>query len=230
MSKFSRFFSLVLSGNLIAVSIVLIAIGSTYGAIKFYTDNREKMAAAEKQREENERIKQFIVKSAQAEKQRIASLTPAQLAAEEKQKREKAKVDEKEAAEKAAQIEAEKTKVEAEKARTLSDKDKHNTQMALAALGAAQLKDAAKDPDTFQLKSLYLTPDGTACYTYRAKNSFNAHLKGEAVLTTKGKMLIAEHDGNSFANAWNKSCTDSGGEEIAYLVKMSGVYTDGSDK
>lgn len=230
MSKFSRFFSLLLSGNLIAVSIVLIAIGSTYGAIKFYTDNSEKMAAAEKQREENERIKQIIVKSAQAERQRIASLTPAQLAAEEKQKRKNAEAVAKVAAENAARIEAEKSKEEAEKAKALADKDKRNTQKALAALGAAQLKDAAKDPDTFQLKSLYLAPDGTACYTYRAKNSFNAYLKGEAVLTAKGKMLVAEHDENSFVNAWNKSCTKSGGEEIAYLVKMSGVYTDGSDK
>lgn len=123
-----------------------------------------------------------------------------------------------------------KTPVEVEKLKARDEKDKRNVRMSFAALGATQLKNSSKDPDSFQLKSLYLAPDGTACYTYRAKNSFNALLEGEAVKPTKGRMLIEEHDGDNFVNAWNKSCTKSGGEEIAYLVKMSGVYTDGPNK
>lgn len=213
----------VLSGNFIAVSIVLIAISSTYGVMKSYSIGSEQKAAAEMNRDTIERLKLAAAKAAKAERQRIASLTPTQLAAEEKEKREKAEAVVKVAAEKAARIEA-------EKAKALADKNKRRTQEVLAAIGANQLKNAAKDPDTFLLKSLYLAPDGTACYIYRAKNSYNALLKGQAVLTTKGKMFIAEYDENRFANVWNKSCTESGGEELADIVKMSRLFTDGSDK
>lgn len=89
--------------------------------------------------------------------------------------------------------------------------------------GALTLKRAAKDPEAFDLQSLVVMPNGTACYEYRAKNSFGAILPSSAVLTPSGRMLLREHDGNAFVSAWNKNCTPSGGDEIAPLVKRLGI-------
>ena len=64
-----------------------------------------------------------------------------------------------------------------------------NTQLAIAATGATLLRRAMKDPEAFDLTSLVIKPNGTACYEYRAKNSFGAVLPSSAVLTKAGKML-----------------------------------------
>lgn len=86
-----------------------------------------------------------------------------------------------------------------------------------AIIGAITLKRAAKDPDTFEMKSAIVHQNGSACYTYRAANSFNARLLGSAVLTPRGKILI-EADGNNFVHEWNKNCTTNG-FEITELMK-----------
>lgn len=97
-------------------------------------------------------------------------------------------------------------------------KAKRDTQLQTAAAVALRLKNATKDPAAFELTTLIVKPDGTACYEYRAKNSFGAILPSSAVLTTKGKMLLREHDGNSFVSAWNKACVPPGGDDIATIV------------
>ena len=58
--------------------------------------------------------------------------------------------------------------------------------------GAKLLKAGMKDPESFQLKQLLVMPDGSACYTYRATNSFNAKLEASAVLLPgkSPKMLL----------------------------------------
>lgn len=88
-----------------------------------------------------------------------------------------------------------------------------------ALAGAKALKRAMKDPQSFELKQLLVMPDRTACYTYRATNSFNAKLQNSAVLVPgkKAQMLIEGTDGNRFVDAWNKRCTKTG-EDIAPLV------------
>lgn len=97
-------------------------------------------------------------------------------------------------------------------------KAKRDIELQTAAAGAIRLKNAMKDPAAFELTSLVVKPDGAACYEYRAKNSYGATFPSAAVLTTKGKMLLKEHDGNTFVNAWNKACTPPGGDEIASFV------------
>lgn len=140
---------------------------------------------------------------------RVASLTPEQRGAEAKAKAEREKA---EAARKAAE--------ENEKAKA---KAKRDTQLQMAGAGALTLKTAMKDPEAFELRSLVVKPNGTACYEYRAKNSFGASFPGSAVLTSKGKLLTHERDGNSFVAVWNKECTPAGGDEIADLVKRLGI-------
>jgi hypothetical protein len=95
-------------------------------------------------------------------------------------------------------------------------------QLQLAAAGAAALKRAMKDPEAFELTSLVVKPNGTACYEFRAKNSFGAILPSSAVQTKDGKMLTRERNGNAFVAVWNKDCTVAGGDEIAALVKRLG--------
>jgi hypothetical protein len=92
-----------------------------------------------------------------------------------------------------------------------------------AAAGALALQRAMKDPEAFQLTSAVLKPNGTACYEYRAKNSFGAILPSTAVLTAAGKMLAREQDGNTFVKVWNKECTVAGGEEITDVIRISGI-------
>jgi hypothetical protein len=90
--------------------------------------------------------------------------------------------------------------------------------MAGAVLKA--FKNSMKDPDSFELKSLIVHPSGTACYEYRATNSFNAHIAGAAVLTPKGKFLTQEQNGNAFVAAWNKGCTPADGEDMTEVAKV----------
>jgi hypothetical protein len=96
---------------------------------------------------------------------------------------------------------------------------KRDGQLQAAGSAAQALKRASKDPTTFEMKEAVVKEDGTACFVYRAQNSFGAHLTGEAVLTTKGKLLVHEQHGNKFVDAWNKSCTKPGGDDIVDLMK-----------
>jgi hypothetical protein len=100
---------------------------------------------------------------------------------------------------------------------------KRDTQLQMAGAGALTIKKAMKDPEAFELKSLVVKPNGTACYEYRAKNSFGAIFPGSAVLSSNGKLLTQEKDGNSFVTVWNKECTPAGGDEIAGFVKRLGI-------
>ena len=120
-----------------------------------------------------------------AEQERIAKLTPAQ-----------------------RQAEADKTKADADKAK--ADEAVFQTEAGRARVAVATLRDASKNPDSFKVKSAIAYPDGAACIEYMATNSFNATLKGSAVLTPKGAMLVEEHNGNRFVGAWNKYCTRTG--------------------
>lgn len=96
---------------------------------------------------------------------------------------------------------------------------KRDAQLQWAAMGAIDLKKHMKDPEAFDLTSLYVTKSGYGCYEYRAKNSFGAILPSSAVLTPKGKMFTKEHQEGEFTKTWNRECTQSGGDEIAALVK-----------
>lgn len=144
-----------------------------------------------------------------AEETRLAALSPAQRAAEEKEKQLKIT-----AAEKAT------AKEKAEKAKQLAAEKMRDMQQQIAIAGALMLKRAMKDPEAFELKSLNFMQSGAACYDYRAKNTFGAMFPGSAILTKDGKILLEERHGNSFVAAWNKECTVAGGNNITSLAKI----------
>ncbi len=200
------------SQTFLIVTLFLIASGATFGVVVSYPKGKEAQQAAARQDEA--RAKRM--KAAEAERQRVAALTPEQRAEEERVKQERAAAAAKAAAKATALRQAAEAKVKADKA-------KHDAQLQMAGVGAAVLKRAMKDPETFELRSLVVRPNGAACYEYRAKNSFGAILPSNAVLTPKGQMLVQEKDGNEFVHAWNKNCTVGGGDEIADLVKRLGI-------
>jgi hypothetical protein len=200
------------------ISAILIALTAVPSVMVSYSKGSGQLAAERQQKEAVENRKLVIKKAAEAEQQRLAALSPGKRAAEEQQKRDKATAEAKVAA-------AEAARKEVAQAKATADKKKRDAQLQLAGAGASALKRAAKDPETFELKSLFFMPSGAACYEYRAKNSFGAILPGSAVLTVSGKMLLKERDGNTFVNAWNKECTVNGGEEIAPFVKRLGVLS-----
>ena len=103
-------------------------------------------------------------------------------------------------------------------ATTRSAPSPRDAQLQKAVLGAKVLRSALNDPDSFDLSTLLLMDDGTACYEFRAKNGFGAKMIGYAVQTTDGKMLVKEQDGSRFTAVWNKQCTKRG-EDIADGVK-----------
>lgn len=94
-------------------------------------------------------------------------------------------------------------------------KDAH---LQIAGIGLVQLKNAMKDPASFELKKLYVTKTGYACYTYRAMNSFGAKLPFTAVSSPDGKMLLEEKNESQFSKVWNRECTKDGGDDITQFV------------
>lgn len=153
---------------------------------------------------DNKRMSE-AARAAATEEQRIASLPSGQRAAEEKRRAEFGEVAAKERAQRIT-----------EEAKARAIEKNRNDQLKAAAGGAIFLKRMMKDPEAFELKSLVVIPNGTACYNYRAKNSFGAIFPSSAVLSVSDKsirMLTQEHDGNVFANVWDKNCMLGGGTD-----------------
>lgn len=85
------------------------------------------------------------------------------------------------------------------------------------------LKKSSKDPSSFKMESFIIYPNGSACYEYRAKNSFGALVPGQAVYDS-ALMLTSERDGNKFVKAWNAVCTKPGGSERAGGLNLLNVW------
>lgn len=158
------------------------------------------------------------------ERARIAALTPEQHAAEAKKRADIAAA--------AAQAQAEQARAaqrlvaakETVAAATKAESDRRTAQLQIAGAGAIALKKSMKDPEAFLLTSLVVKTNGSACYEYRAKNSFGAVFPGSAVIAPGGKrLLVQERDGNAFARAWNKECTLPGGDDITDMIKRLGM-------
>jgi hypothetical protein len=189
----------------------VLAVAALAGGVSTSMDRVQEANASKAQAT---KVAENVKAAREAEAQRLAALTPVQRAAEIAQRETAAK----QAAAKAAEAKAAE---DAKKAAIAAKDEAVKLARARALLGAQALKKSMKDPDTFELKEVLFMDDGTACYTYRAKNSFNAMLRGQAVLTSNVKnieLLVEGHNGNKFANAWNKGCAKKSGEDITSLV------------
>lgn len=112
-----------------------------------------------------------------------------------------------EANEKVATQEAAKSPAQLSAEALLKAAEEERFQRVLA--GAKTLKSSSKNPASFQLASALLMPSGAVCYSYRATNSFNAVVPGNAALV-KDKLLLSDAD-------WNKHCGGKTGTEYGYV-------------
>ena len=79
----------------------------------------------------------------------------------------------------------------------------------------SQLRKSMKNPASFNLEQALRMKDGTLCLSYRATNSFNAIVPGQAVIS---KTTIATSDDKSrLVPLWNKLCANKSGEDISYI-------------
>jgi|GEM_PF-6941648 len=150
-----------------------------------------------------------------AEEKRVALLTPEQRALEGMQ-REAQRAEAAKNAAVAKAVEDAKKEVQAKK------EAERNAARELSLAGANMLKKSMKDPDSFELKDVALMESGSFCYTYRARNSFNAMLQSNAVLVKSGgkiSMSVEGQNGNKFVTDWNKHCAQKAGDDVTSWVK-----------
>jgi hypothetical protein len=184
-----------------AASLAVIAIAAVGGLRLAYSNVSEDRARVQA-------AKDAITKARAAE----AALTPEQRAARAAQQ----------VAQAAAAARAASSRIAAA-AKQKTDRDAENARLRMSAAGAMALKSAMKDPEAFELRSAIAMPNGASCYEYRGKNSFGAVLPSAAILTSKGKLLVQESDGNAFVNAWNKECAGTNGQEMEPLFRQLGL-------
>lgn len=78
--------------------------------------------------------------------------------------------------------------------------------------GVIALKKQMKDPSSFELDSVFVMPNMTMCYKYRAKNSFGALNIGFAVITDT-QIILSENNKN-FEKIFKKECDSKVWEQI----------------
>jgi len=197
----------------VAISLVIIGLCAAGGVWMGYSNAQEKLIAVKAAREQAEAVK----RAQEAERQRLAAMTPEQRAEEGARKRKQSEAKAQQVAEAAAKQQAE------VRARAKAEEE-HKGRQLFALVGAKELVQAMKDPESVKLRTVLLMDDGTVCYSYRAKNSFGAELPGSAVLFTvknRPTMLVQEQNGNRFVAAWNKRCANRSGEDLTALTNYA---------
>lgn len=97
-------------------------------------------------------------------------------------------------------------------------KKKQDEALARAQAGAAMLKKAMRDPDSFKLsQALVIDGSGAVCYEYRARNGFGGMNVGYAVISSDGTAFKTEND-SGFRKLWQKECANKKGEDIADAI------------
>lgn len=175
----------------------LLALGGVSALMGYMANQSERTQAAEEATKKAADLAEW-------ERKRVASLSPEQKAAEAKVRQER-----------------EKANREAER-QVAAEKKKQDEAVQRAVAGAAVLKKAMRNPDSFKLESaLVIDRSGAVCYDYRAQNGFGGISVGHAVLAPDGKrFLISENDGGVFTRLWNKECANKRGTESGALIRQ----------
>lgn len=108
----------------------------------------------------------------------------------------------------------------AEQAAKKARDDEENEKFARDVLAVRQLRSAMKNPASFSLEKVSRTDDGTLCVSYRATNSFNAVIPGQAVIT-KTEIVVSD-DRDRFVPVWNRRCANKPSKNvdgIRYLLR-----------
>jgi hypothetical protein len=91
---------------------------------------------------------------------------------------------------------------------------KDDPKLERAAIGAASVIAAARNPDSVKFSWVFVTENGTACYLWRAQNGFGGMNQEHAVL-----LPSADHLSQSVAT-WNSRCAKKHGTDITALVEQ----------
>lgn len=96
-------------------------------------------------------------------------------------------------------------------------KEESNRKFQIAVKGALALREMMKNPDSFSLERVIRQTDGSLCYTYRAANSFNAIIPGQAVFSPTQTAISGSAQ---FPSLWSKYCRGFGEEveNVAYAL------------
>jgi hypothetical protein len=100
------------------------------------------------------------------------------------------------------------------------EEKKEDSILFVAAIGAKQLKQAMRDPDSFRLESVTVVDASKAiCYDYRSRNGFGGMNVGHAAWSgDRKKFLTSEQSG--FAALWNRECANKSGTERLRAVEI----------
>lgn len=104
-----------------------------------------------------------------------------------------------------------------ESAKAAIEKNIKEARFRLGMVYARALKKAMKNPDSFKLEQALRMADGTFCFQYRATNSFNAIVPGQAFVGSKGKSGVSDGSGR-FASQWNRYCGGKSGDNFSTIV------------
>lgn len=78
-----------------------------------------------------------------------------------------------------------------------------------------RIRDSMKNPASFDLNEAIRLDDGTLCLTYRATNSFNAIVPGQAIVDDKA--TYTSDRGASFTTRWNRVCANKTGTDVKHI-------------
>jgi hypothetical protein len=124
------------------------------------------------------------------------------------------------AAQDAAKAAAEKRVTDATIAKDMAASDAkkkiEDARFQMGLLYARVLKKNMKNPDSFKLEQVIRTPEGMYCFEYRATNSFNAIVPGQAYVGN-GKSGTSD-GGNGFSAQWNRYCGGKPGDSYSTVV------------
>ncbi len=106
----------------------------------------------------------------------------------------------------------------AERSAQKAKEDEENRKFARDVAVVRQLRSSMKNPASFDLETANRVDDGTLCVSYRATNSFNAIIPGEAVIT-KDKIYTSDNR-ERFVAEWNKRCANKSGKNLRHIRMM----------
>ena len=96
--------------------------------------------------------------------------------------------------------------------------EEENLKFARDVVVVRQLKSSMKNPASFDLVGAIRMDDGTLCVTYRATNSFNAVIPGEAIIT-KDRIYTSDKR-DRFVAEYNKRCANKSGKGMRHIRLM----------
>ena len=100
---------------------------------------------------------------------------------------------------------------------TSKNDKKYEEQVLRAVAGAKTIKQAMKNPNSFQLEMIRIMPSGSACYTYLSQNEVGSTHKGVAVLV-KNEIKTDEMQG--FDQRWQDECHGKEGKDATGFGKL----------